>query len=192
MSLLYFFYLNIHALLSFVGFSQEALLANNAIPYNVDTVDSTSLRSSNRSPSSSVNETFWVPTINPRHPSTHSDAYPATLTGEHLSNSLSRWNLGTSPVLFPLRVRFYSYLDDSQPSTPIPTSPTGSHASMAMSTGSGNTVPIARTDKHVVLAMSPARPKVASMQAKLDHTKIEPSLYEQVNDKMTQHFVNRN
>lgn len=51
---------------------------------------------------------------------------------------------------------------------------------MALSIGSGNTVPIARTDKHVVLAMSPARPKVSSMQAKLDHTKIDTSLYEQV------------
>lgn len=73
------------------------------------------------------------------------------------------------------------YTDDSLPGTP--TSPTGSHASMAMSIGSGNTVPIARTDKHVVLAMSPARPKVSSMQAKLDHTKIDTSLYEQVNTK---------
>lgn len=61
--------------------SQEALLTNNAIPYNVDTVDSTSLRSSNRSPVSSVNETFWVPAINPRHPSTHSDAIATTSTG---------------------------------------------------------------------------------------------------------------
>lgn len=61
-----------------------------------------------------------------------------------------------------------------------PTSPTGSHMSMALSVSSSNTVPIARTDKHVVLAMSPARPKVSSMQAKLDHTKIDTSLYEQV------------
>lgn len=60
--------------------SQEALLVNNAIPYNVDTVDSTSLRSSNRSPVS-VNETFWVPAIsNPRHPSTHSDVIATTST----------------------------------------------------------------------------------------------------------------
>lgn len=80
-------------------------------------------------------------------------------------------------------LRDFPYIvDDSQPGTPVPTSPTSSHVSMALSTGSGsgNTVPIARTDKHVVLAMSPARPKVSSMQAKLDHTKIEPSLYEQV------------
>lgn len=67
--------------------------------------------------------------------------------------------------------------DESMPATP--TSPTGSHNSMALSISSG-TVPIARTDKHVVLAMSPARPKVASMQAKLDHTKIDTSLYENV------------
>lgn len=72
---------------------------------------------------------------------------------------------------------FIANADDSMPGTP--TSPTGSHASMALSIGSG-TVPIARTDKHVVLAMSPARPKVSSMQAKLDHTKIDTSLYEQV------------
>lgn len=77
---------------------------------------------------------------------------------------------------------WFLHVDDSQPGTPQPTSPTSSHVSMALSTGSGsgNTVPIARTDKHVVLAMSPARPKVASMQAKLDHTKIDCSLYEQV------------
>lgn len=68
--------------------------------------------------------------------------------------------------------------DESVPGTP--TSPTGSHASMAISISSSNAVPIARTDKHVVLAMGPARPKVSSMQSKLDHTKIDTSLYEQV------------
>lgn len=68
--------------------------------------------------------------------------------------------------------------DESVPGTP--TSPTGSHASMAISVSSSNTVPIARTDKHVVLAMSPSRPKVSSMQSKLDHTKIDTSLYEKV------------
>lgn len=63
-----------------------------------------------------------------------------------------------------------------------PTSPTGSHNSMALSIG--GSVPIARTDKHVVLAMSPARPKVSSMQAKLDHTKIDTSLYDNVRDRV--------
>lgn len=66
--------------------------------------------------------------------------------------------------------------DESLPATP--TSPTSSHHSMALSIG--GSVPIARTDKHVVLAMSPARPKVSSMQAKLDHTKIDTSLYDNV------------
>lgn len=75
--------------------SQEALLVNNAIPYNVDTVDSASLRSSNRSPVS-VNETFWVPTIsNPRHPSTHSDVIATTSTTgptHEIHLVVSSWN----------------------------------------------------------------------------------------------------
>lgn len=53
---------------------------------------------------------------------------------------------------------------------------------MALSISSSNTVPLARTDKHVMLAMSPGRPKVSSMHSKLDHTKIDTSLYEQVNN----------
>ncbi|GAB0100920.1 Synaptotagmin [Sergentomyia squamirostris] len=61
--------------------------------------------------------------------------------------------------------------DDSQ--LPTPTSPAESNRSVASST-----VPIARNDKHVVLATSPARLKVSSMQAKLDHTKIDTSLYD--------------
>uniref|UniRef100_A0A336K0W5 CSON011185 protein n=1 Tax=Culicoides sonorensis TaxID=179676 RepID=A0A336K0W5_CULSO len=66
-----------------------------------------------------------------------------------------------------------SSADESMPQTP--SSPTSSNRSLPLSTHS---VPIARTDKHVVLTnTSPARPKVASMQAKLDHTKIDMSLY---------------
>lgn len=58
-------------------FSQEALLVGGVIPYNVDAVDTTSLRSSNRSPVS-VNETFWVPPG--QRPST-SEAVPSTSAG---------------------------------------------------------------------------------------------------------------
>jgi hypothetical protein len=66
--------------------------------------------------------------------------------------------------------------DDSDPQTP--TSPTSSNRSFTLSV---NSIPIVRSDKHVVLtSTSPARPKVASMQAKLDHTKIDTSLYQQV------------
>lgn len=79
--------------------SQEALLTNNAIPYNVDTVDTTSLRSSNRSPVSSVNETFWVPTINPRHPSTHSEAIATTSTGHKFKFSSGSFCLNVFPLL---------------------------------------------------------------------------------------------
>lgn len=41
--------------------SHEALLVANAVQYNADKADATSLRSSNRSPVSSVHEAFWVP-----------------------------------------------------------------------------------------------------------------------------------
>lgn len=70
--------------------------------------------------------------------------------------------------------------DESLPMTP--TSPTGSQASTAFSIGSGASgisMPIARSERHVVLTnMSPARPKVASMQAKLDPAKLDMSLYD--------------
>ena len=80
---------------------------------------------------------------------------------------------------FFIKLIFIYYIiffkDESLPQTP--TSPSGSNRSITLSATSSN-VPIARTDKHVVLATSPARPKVASMQSKLDHTKIDTSLYQ--------------
>ncbi|XP_036340157.1 synaptotagmin-5-like isoform X1 [Rhagoletis pomonella] len=60
---------------------------------------------------------------------------------------------------------------------PSPTSPTGSLKSNTLSMSSTSSVPITRSDKHVVLGMNPSRPKVSSMSAKLDHTKIDMSLY---------------
>ncbi|XP_037927834.1 synaptotagmin-5 [Teleopsis dalmanni] len=65
--------------------------------------------------------------------------------------------------------------DESPP--PTPTSPTGSLKSNTLSMSSTNSVPIARSDKHVVLGMNPIRPKVSSMNTKLDHTKIDMALY---------------
>lgn len=64
--------------------------------------------------------------------------------------------------------------DESLP--PTPTSPTESNRSIN-SMNSSNVVAQARHDKHILLAMSPARPKVSSMQTKLDYTKIDTSLY---------------
>ncbi|EDW04129.1 synaptotagmin-5 [Drosophila grimshawi] len=66
---------------------------------------------------------------------------------------------------------------DSAPATPTPTSPTGSLKSNTLSYCSTTSVPIARSEKHVVLAMNPTRPRVSSMNAKLDHTKIDMTLY---------------
>lgn len=63
---------------------------------------------------------------------------------------------------------------------PTPTSPTGSLKSNTLSLCSTTSVPIARSDKHVVLAMHPSRPRVSSMNAKLDHTKIDMTLYRSV------------
>lgn len=68
--------------------------------------------------------------------------------------------------------------EDSAP--PTPTSPTGSLKSNTLSYCSTTSVPIARSDKHVVLAMHPSRPRVSSMNAKLDHTKIDMTLYRSV------------
>lgn len=59
----------------------------------------------------------------------------------------------------------------------MPESPTSSNSYQPFS----GPIPIARSEKHVVLTnSSPVRPKVASMQAKLDHTKIDSSLYQKV------------
>lgn len=135
-------------------YSHEALVGHTSIPYNVD--DTTSIRSlNNRSPVSAHNDpTFWVPQVQRQH-----SGGPSTTGG------------GVDGLI--------TSADESLPATP--TSPTGSFNSMALSICSGSSnVPIARTDKNVVLAMSPARPKVASMQAKLDHTKIDTSLYDSV------------
>lgn len=66
---------------------------------------------------------------------------------------------------------------------PTPRSPTGSLKSNTLSYCSTTSVPIARSDKHVVLAMHPSRPRVSSMNAKLDHTKIDMTLYRSVSEE---------
>lgn len=85
--------------------------------------------------------------------------------------------LHDNPLSMPIHIHISSltrcFSDESMPNTP--SSPTSSNRSLPLST---NSIPIARTDKHVVLTnTSPARPKVASMQAKLDHTKIDMTMY---------------
>ncbi|GJQ84144.1 putative C2 domain protein [Trypoxylus dichotomus] len=61
--------------------------------------------------------------------------------------------------------------------TSIPASPTSSSSYQPSTTFPGP-VAIARNDKQIVLTTSPIRPRVSSMQSKLDHTKIDSSLYQ--------------
>ena len=91
--------------------------------------------------------------------------------------------------------------DDSVPGTPI--TPLGytagspfSHHSQTEHSSSGTpsagvlaaamsggplALPLARGEKHIVLSTTnPARPRVSSMHTKLDHTKIDTSLYQKV------------
>lgn len=130
--------------------------------YNNESSVAGSSRSLNRnvsSPTSNHTEdpTFWV---------------PAGTSIGHCSDIPSGWSSFLSGNNF--LIQFYSSSDDSDP--PSPNSPTSSNRSFALSV---NSIPIVRSDKHVVLTTtSPARPKMASMQAKLDHTKIDTSLYQ--------------
>ncbi|XP_017037381.1 synaptotagmin-5 [Drosophila kikkawai] len=81
----------------------------------------------------------------------------------------------TSSATAAIQQQVSNTTEESAP--PTPTSPTGSLKSNTLSYCSTTSVPIARSDKHVVLAMHPSRPRVSSMNAKLDHTKIDMTLY---------------
>lgn len=158
--------------------SHEALVGPAAIAYNIDTVDATSQRSlHNRSPPGSMSvagddPAFWVPASVQRQVNAANAAAAAAASAAAVAAAAST-----------------DSADESLPLTP-PASPTPSQASAAYSVASGLTVttigstsqPIASTDRHVVLtslATPPAlaRPKVASMQAKLDPALIDTSLY---------------
>ena len=110
---------------------------------------------------------------------------------------LSRKVSGTIPI----DALFLPVAEDSMPVTPItPLGCTASspfpHVSQAEQTNGGTpsagalaaaisggslALPLARGDKHIVLSTTnPARPRVSSMHTKLDHTKIDTSLYQKV------------
>lgn len=138
--------------------------------YNNESSVAGSSRSLNRnisSPTSNTDDpTFWVP---------GGAAGPST---SHCSDVHS----GIFTTIFDIRKFVYlkTIFKDYSEEPQSPNSPTSSNRSFALSV---NSIPIARSDKHVILTTtSPARPKpkVASMQAKLDHTKIDTSLYQQV------------
>lgn len=76
-----------------VGCSRETLLSTaGSIQYNIDTVDTTSLRSSNRSPVS-VNETFWVPG-NQRNSGIYGEGFANTSAGMYSSQLIYLFNYG--------------------------------------------------------------------------------------------------
>jgi len=102
---------------------------------------------------------------------------------------------------FPIDALCLPVAEDSMPATPItPVGCTASspfpHVSQTEQTNGGTTsagalaaaisggslaLPLARGDKHIVLSTTnPARPRVSSMHTKLDHTKIDTSLYQKV------------
>ncbi|KAK7872390.1 hypothetical protein R5R35_007006 [Gryllus longicercus] len=143
--------------------SQEALVGPSSQPG--------SSRTLNRSPS---DDKFWVPP-----------------------------NLQRQASVCPSEAAADSAGEESVPGTPctpcagpapsFPGAPSGS----ALGAGGGATeagagaaaavaLPLARSDKHVVLSTAnPARPRVASMHTKLDHTKIDTSLYQKASPART-------
>lgn len=141
------------------------MLVHCGMSFNNESSVAGSSRSLNRnvsSPTSTHTEdpTFWVP--------------PGTSGAGNCSDAHS--GELTTIVTFAFISTIHVPSDDSEPQSP--TSPTSSNRSFALSV---NSIPIVRSDKHVVLTTtSPARPKMSSMQAKLDHTKIDTSLYQQV------------
>lgn len=139
------------------------MLVHCGMSFNNESSVAGSSRSLNRnvsSPTSTHTEdpTFWVP--------------PGTSAAGNYSDAHS----GEFDNRDCNLIKLCFQADDSEPQSP--TSPTSSNRSFALSV---NSIPIVRSDKHVVLtSTSPARPKMSSMQAKLDHTKIDTSLYQQV------------
>lgn len=137
------------------------------LPYNVDNISesSRSINRGNLTPTS-INDdpTFWVPS-------------KQSCQG---ANAVSSAGTCQKTQYIQSQIHLNDFVADESPPV-TPTSPSGSNRSVTLSTGSG-TIPIARSEKHMVLAMNPTRPKVASMTAKLDHTKFDTSLYQSVSE----------
>lgn len=158
-------------------YSHEVLV-HCGMSYTNESPVAGSSRSLNRnisSPTTSTHTddpTFWVPST-------------SGAVGGHCNNDtasgIDLFSLFVKLTLKNIRNKnnYYFRIDSEAPQSP--TSPTSSNRSFALSVNS-NSIPIVRSDKHVVLTTtSPARfGKVVSMQTKLDHTKIDTSLYQQV------------
>lgn len=142
--------------------SQEVLLNRNQAHLESMAGSSRSLNRNSGSPISNVttnmdDPSFWVPHALGTQVQPPLEVQPVSL----MVNTSYEGATGTDGS------------DDSLP--PTPTSPTES--SRSINSMNSSNVAQARNDKHILLAMSPARPKVSSMQTKLDYTKIDTSLY---------------
>ncbi|XP_049961498.1 synaptotagmin-5 isoform X2 [Schistocerca serialis cubense] len=82
-----------------------------------------------------------------------------------------------TPQGLPLSPQHVQQQQQQQP-TPGAVTPEAPTAAVAGAEAGAVALPLARSDKHVVLATAPARPRVSSMHTKLDHTKIDTSLYQ--------------
>lgn len=147
--------------------SQEVLLNRSAAHLESMAGSSRSLHRNSGSPVSNVttnmdDPSFWVPHALGTQVHAPIEVQPANLMVINTFYDANECQDATGS-------------DDSLP--PTPTSPTESNRSINSMNSTNNVNPMARNEKHVLLAMSPARPKVSSMQTKLDYTKIDTSLY---------------
>lgn len=119
-------------------------------------------------------ETFWVPQTSQKQSSFCQSDNEAdnTSQGKQFAFLVDVYLRFKNKFGIRLFLRMLIILEDS-----MPESPTSSNSYQPFI----GSVPFARNEKQVVLTnSSPVRPKVSSMQSKLDHTKIDTSLYQKV------------
>lgn len=152
--------------------SQEALMGVGGVMVGDDSQPGSS-RTLNRSPSG--DDKFWVPHNLKRQASVcHSDN--ADSSGDDSIPGTPSTPLGYTPGA-------PSFQQTEQSSN---NSTTSAGALAAAIGGAPLALPLARSDKHVVLSTTnPTRPRVSSMHTKLDHTKIDTSLYQKASPSKT-------
>jgi hypothetical protein len=146
--------------------SQEALVGVSGVGTGEESQPGSS-RTLNHSPS--VDDKFWVPPNLKRQASVcHSEN--ADTSGEDSMPATPITPLGcTASSPFP----HVSQTEQTNGGTP------SAGALAAAISGGSLALPLARSDKHIILSTTnPARPRVSSMHTKLDHTKIDTSLYQ--------------
>lgn len=150
--------------------SQEALVGVGGVGTSEESQPGSS-RTLNRSPSG--DDKFWVPPNLKRQASVcHSEN--ADTSGDDSVPGTPNTPLGyaaSSP-----------FTQQHPPQTEQTNSSATSAGALAAAIGGAPlALPLARSDKYVILSTTnPTRPRVSSMHTKLDHTKIDTSLYQKV------------